>query len=95
MVKPDLEFLPFLGGDVAGRLADLVLDLEDFGFLSGDLDGRRPATIASTRRVVFAGCGACSKLAPGPEGPARGAISAASRGFDGRAMLGAGGSVDA
>lgn len=44
MVKPDLEFLPFLGGDVAGRLADLVLDLEDFGFLSGDLDGRRPAT---------------------------------------------------
>lgn len=42
----DLNFklLPFFGGDEASRLADLVLDLEDFRLLSGDLDSRRPTT---------------------------------------------------
>ena len=39
----DFELLPFFGGDVASRLADLMLDLENFGLLSGDLDSGGPA----------------------------------------------------
>ena len=39
----DFELLPFFGGDVASRLADLVLDLEDFGLFSANLDSGGPA----------------------------------------------------
>lgn len=40
----NFELLSILGGDVTGRLADVMLDLENFRLFSGDLDSRRPAT---------------------------------------------------
>jgi hypothetical protein len=60
----NFELLPFFGGDVASRLADLVLDLEDFGLFSASpspLDAcstwsaraESPATFAS---ALSGGC---------------------------------------
>jgi hypothetical protein len=51
----NFELLPFFGGDVASRLADLVLDLEDFGLAgpsgAGANVGQAPQPAKATRLI--------------------------------------------